>query len=89
VVVELSADTPRGFTRGGLARAVALVYRRVYEEEEASAGPPPPRPLGYPILNRVPTNGRYGIYGHDLGDLALHTVEPSREGDHFELGVDS
>jgi hypothetical protein len=89
VVVELAADTPQGFSRGGLVRAIAAAYRRVYEEEEASAGPPPPRPPGYPIFNRVVTDGRYGIYGHDLGDLALVSVEPSAEGDHYELSVDS
>ena len=27
-----------------------------------------------PLINRAPTNGTYGIWGHVLADLVLHTV---------------
>lgn len=33
--------------------------------------------------------GKYGIWGHDLGDLALHTVSRSSPGAAFDLGIDS
>ncbi len=89
----VNASSPNGFTRAELARKVAALYRKVYEEEEKTskiAVIPPEQRQG--VANRNETNGKYGIWGHDLGDLDLHTIEISRGADGTvlaHLGIDS
>ena len=41
------------------------------------------------LVNRANTDGIHGIYGHDLGDLALHTVTYDIEAGKIYLGIDS
>lgn len=44
------------------------------------------------LLNRNRTDGTYGIRGHDLSDLDLHTAEVYRTASGrwlLELGIDS
>jgi hypothetical protein len=89
----ISATSPQGFTRSELARKVAELYKKVYEEEEQTskiAVIPLKERKG--LINRNETNGKYGIWGHDLDDLVLHTIEISREADGSilaYLGIDS
>jgi hypothetical protein len=89
----ISASSPGGFTRSELARKVADLYKRVYEEEEQTtkiAVIPLEQRKG--LINRNETNGKYGIWGHDLSDLVLHTIEISRKADGTVLaylGIDS
>jgi len=49
--------------------------RRIYEEHESVVIPIEHRGN---ILNRNPTFGVFGIYGHDLEDLCLHEMEYDR-----------
>ncbi|KAG5368810.1 hypothetical protein CJU90_1040 [Yarrowia sp. C11] len=80
-------DDKRGFTRGHLIREVKRHYDRVYaEEEETSTVPVTNIPN---MMNRVTTDGNYGVWGHDLSDLALHTVSYNPKKNLFWLGVDS
>lgn len=37
----------------------------------------------------MPWQGRYGIWGHDLGDLMLHTVYFNAQEGMWQLGIDS
>jgi hypothetical protein len=74
------------FTRAALARAVADLYQRIYDEEDETAGGPTPNIPG--LLNRGRSEGTYGIWGHDLGDLVLHTVHKGHDG-RYSLGIDS
>ena len=89
----ITASRPNGFTRAELAKKISEVYQRVYQEEAATtkvAVIPPNERKG--LQNRNETNGKYGIWGHDLSDLVLHTVEISREPDGkavASLGIDS
>jgi len=85
VIYPFKADTPQGFTRAHLARKVADGYKRIFDEEEAAVGNP-----GHlaGMSNRASSSGLHGIWGHDLGNLMLHTVV-QKEDDLFELGVDS
>lgn len=89
----ISASSPRGFTRSELARKVADLYKRVYEEEEqTSIIAVIPLEQRKRLLNRNETNGKYGIWGHDLNDLVLHTIEISRKANGTVLaylGIDS
>lgn len=84
VIHEYLADRDEGFTRAYLARIISDEYKKIYQEEEAAVGDPGHVPG---MLNRAPSQGPYGIWGHDLGDLLLRTVEQSdEEKDLFELG---
>lgn len=93
VSFPISTSSPQGFTRAELVRKVASLYKRVYEEEAQSskiAVIPLEQRKG--LINRNETNGKYGIWGHDLSDLVLHTIEISRKADGTllaYLGVDS
>lgn len=93
VSFPISASSPRGFTRAELARKVAELYKRIYEEEaQTSKIAVIPLKQRKGIINRNKTNGKYGIWGHDLSDLDLHTIEISRKADGTvvaHLGIDS
>jgi hypothetical protein len=67
--------SPNGFTRAQLVKAISDKYHAIYKEEESSSDvktvPADQRTTTY---NRNQTNGKYGIWGHDLGDLALDNI---------------
>ena len=91
-------DDEPNFTRFSLARAISELYQYIYKEEEETATLPiesmeerysrtgKGRSLAF---NRAPSNGIYNIYGHDLGDLVLHTVYYDPNEDLYTLGIDS
>ena len=93
VTFPISASSPSGFTRAELVRKVADLYKRVYDEEtQTSKIAVIPLEKRKGLINRNETNGKYGIWGHDLGDLVLHTIEISRAADGTvlaSLGIDS
>lgn len=92
--VELVAANKNGFTRTEVAQKIAQAYQNLYAEEERSTALPiesMAERSGGPcmIINRAPTNGMWGIWGHDLGDLALHTIYYTASDKTLRLGVDS
>mmetsp|Transcript_8971 Transcript_8971/g.12347 ORF Transcript_8971/g.12347 Transcript_8971/m.12347 type:complete len:161 (-) Transcript_8971:99-581(-) len=93
---KISSSNPSGFTRAEIARAVAAEYRRIYDEEKETSELPEEkvcdRNPNSTLLNRAQTNGKYGIWGHGLEDLVLHTIERYTEKNGipvYSLGVDS
>ena len=76
-----------GFSRRSLVKAITDRYQEIYEEEErtttAEAGLIPS------MLNRSPTDGKYGIWGHEIQDLVLHTVTYNSENGVYTPGIDS
>lgn len=72
------------WTQQQFIEAVRTAYKRIYQEEEAAVGNP-----GHAsgLLNRAPSNGPYGIRGHDLADLVLEGA--SKQNDVWELMVGS
>ncbi|MFT3704561.1 MAG: hypothetical protein QM802_19500 [Agriterribacter sp.] len=81
VVFELSA-TEKGFSRKQLIEEISKKYHQIYEEEESSATVktvPADKRKG--LINRNETNGKYGIWGHDLSDLALSSIEVHKNKD--------
>lgn len=64
-----------GFTRGQLLIEISKHYYWLYEEEENSATiktiPVDKRTTMY---NRNETNGKYGIWGHDIADLDISGI---------------
>ena len=68
----------KGFTRGTLIRLISYQYRLIYEEEENTAKTKTLPPGQRKIINRNTTDGIYGIWGHDIGDLVLTEVDVYR-----------
>ncbi len=85
-------------TRFVLVDIISKLYQRIYRQEKETATLPIEsmaerydrtgggRPL---MLNRAPTYGKYGIWGHELGDLVLRTVYYDSDKDLYTLGIDS
>ncbi|MBO9659936.1 MAG: hypothetical protein J7527_14045, partial [Chitinophagaceae bacterium] len=62
-------------TKGELAQLISDQYQQIYEEEEKSATIKTiPQTQRKPLYNRNETNGKYGIWGHDLSDLVLSGI---------------
>lgn len=80
-------DDERGFTRGHIIREIKRTYDKVYAEEEETSTVPVGNIPG--LLNRDFTDGNYGVWGHDLSDLGLHTVSYNPARNVFWLGIDS
>jgi len=72
----------KGFTRRDLILAIQEKYKQVYKEEEESAGTKTiPLEKREGLINRNETNGKYGIWGHDLIDLYLTDIEVYKDDD--------
>jgi hypothetical protein len=68
-----------GWTQASLARSIADLYHHIYEEEartsKVAAGHVPG------LMNRDETNGTFGVWGHDLGDLVLEGIDFDEDAD--------
>lgn len=60
---------------GVIISSIGEAYRKIYNEEEetSSLNVTPPEERGM-CLNRNRTNGRYGIWGHDIEDLYIEGI---------------
>jgi hypothetical protein len=82
-----------GFTTKQLVLEVSKKYHEVYNEEEKSAKTktiPVTKREG--LINRNETDGKYGIWGHDMGDLDLSSIEVYKTKDgkiQIVLGIES
>jgi len=64
-----------GFSREQLVKEISRHYYKLYAEEESTATVKTvPVAERKTLYNRNKTNGRYGIWGHDISDLALTTI---------------
>jgi hypothetical protein len=62
----------KGFSRKDLILGISKKYHEIYQEEEETATVKTvPVSKRTTIPNRNETDGRYGIWGHDLGDLMI------------------
>lgn len=69
-------NSKNGFTKKELILEISKKYHDIYTVEETTATIktiPPDERKG--IMNRNETNGNYGIWGHDIGDLDLSSIE--------------
>jgi hypothetical protein len=69
---ELTSQS--GFTRTRLINEISQHYYQLYDEEEKSATVKTVPLKDRKIYNRNQTNGKYGIWGHDIGDLVLDEI---------------
>jgi hypothetical protein len=64
-----------GFTRKHLVELIAKTYQQIYQEEDQSSQVQViPMENRTTLLNRNQTNGKYGIWGHDISDLWLEGI---------------
>jgi hypothetical protein len=82
--VRFQHTNKKGWTRRRLFKAIQKDYLRIYREEDEDDGPTDNIPLllgNDGMLNRGFSDGRYGIWGHDLKDLCLEglTYDPSEK----------
>ena len=83
VDVSITLEKKGGFTRLEVFKSIYEAYKRIYEEEEKSVGDPGSYDNLY---NRKKSEGKYGIWGHYLGDLVIESVtynQKERELDMF------
>ena len=78
---------PQGFSRKEISEQIMHRYAQMYREEEEDAGNPG-NITG--MFNRQTTAGRYGVWGHDIGDLMLYSISIDRTNkDQYTIGIDS
>ena len=63
-----------GFTRTQLIYEISKQYYQLYDEEERTAKIKTLPLEQRTIYNRNRTDGKYGIWGHDIGDLVLNEI---------------
>jgi hypothetical protein len=72
---RLKINSKHGFTRRELTTEISKAYYKLYEDEEATATiKTVPVAQRTTLYNRNQTNGKYGIWGHDIADLVLADV---------------
>ena len=83
---EKIKTTNKGLSRLDFVNLVCNRYKQIYDIEKNTSK----TKEGYipGMYNRVKTNGNYGIWGHVLGDLVLHTLYIN-ENNVLTFGIDS
>jgi len=72
---EFTLTSDKGFTRAQLLSEISRHYYKVFDEEEESATVKTiPADKRTTIANRNETDGKYGIWGHDIADLVLSGI---------------
>jgi predicted P-loop ATPase/GTPase len=65
-----------GFTKKQLILEISKKYHEIYKTEETTAKTKTiPIDKREGLINRNETDGKYGIWGHDIGDLDLSSIE--------------
>lgn len=85
VEIDLKSDLEEGFNRKELITKISKEYHRIYKEEEESSTVEVTPMEEREIMNRNTTNGKYGIWGHDLTDLDLSSIQVYQDGDDILL----
>jgi hypothetical protein len=82
----LKSKNEKGFTKAELVKTISETYHMIYEEEERSATIKTiPMEKREGIINRNQTNGKYGIWGHDLSDLVLSAIQVVKKENKYYL----
>jgi hypothetical protein len=90
---QFTLKSPAGFTKKQLIFEISKKYKEIYNEEEKTAKTktvPIEKRKG--IINRNETDGIYGIWGHDIGDLDLSSIDVYKTKDGkiaIQLGIES
>ena len=91
-IFEIST-TEKGFSREQLISEISKKYHEIYKEEETGATQKTiPMEKREGLSNRNETNGKYGVWGHDLSGLDLSSIEVFKNSEGkitLRLGVES
>lgn len=72
----LIQNNGKGFSKKQLALEISKKYHEIYQTEESSAKTKTiPIEKRERLINRNETDGKYGIWGHDIDDLDLSSIE--------------
>jgi len=71
--VEIKSS--KGFTRKMLIMEISKIYHHIYNQEEKTATVKTLPMEKRTMYNRNETNGKFGIWGHDIGDLVLSGID--------------
>jgi hypothetical protein len=75
VAYRFTLKAGSGFTRERLINEISRTYHKLYKAEEASATvKTTPADQRTTVYNRNQTDGKYGIWGHDITDLSLSYI---------------
>lgn len=78
------------FVRKYLVEKIIRKYMEIYREEAKSTQVEViPKDQRVFLLNRNQTDGKYGIWGHDLSDLSLRAMELNPSTGEWLLEIDS
>lgn len=74
----------KGFTIGDIIKCTIEMYKFVYSEEEKTTTTKVTSmddriQNGLGLLNRNETNGKFGIWGHDIEDLIIEGIEYDKD----------
>jgi len=81
-----------GFTREMLLSEISKHYYKLYDEEEKTATIKTLPMEKRTMYNRNETNGKYGVWGHDIADLVLTDIQVYKTDNGtiiLTLGIDS
>ena len=86
VEIKINSKNNNGFTRKDLIAIISEKYHEIYEIEEQTAKTKTiPLKDRKELLNRNTTDGKYDIWGHDLSDLDLSSIEIKKENSKIYL----
>jgi hypothetical protein len=91
-IYKFDLHSKKGFTREMLLTEIRTHYFKLYDEEEKSASTKTVPMEKRTMYNRNETNGKYGIWGHDIADLVLTDIQVYKTTDGkivLALGIDS
>lgn len=90
-IVNIAAPNGNNFTKIDLIRSICEFYHKMYQEERDTSTLKEEKACernpNCRLMNRAYTDGIWGIWGHDIDDLMLHTI--SKDKDVWFLGIDS
>lgn len=76
-----------GFSRAQVAYTISALYQYIYDEEEGSSETTAGNIPG--LMNRETSHGRYGVWGHCLGELMLCGISFQPAKDLYSLDISS
>lgn len=90
-IYKFDLKSEKGFTKELLVKEITKEYQKLYKEEEKTATVKTVPMKERTMYNRNQTNGKYGIWGHDLADLALSSIQVYKENGNLilTLGIES
>lgn len=88
---EFKADTAEGFTLAYLIDCICRKYKEMYDEENSAVqvSTAEERLARGGLLNREKTNGKFGIWGHDISDLYLEGITYNASNNTVVLSIGS